>query len=377
MGFAANLLAIPLVTLVITPLALLGTLLPPLWTAAAWAVQALQAVLAVMAAWPGAVWTAAAAPPWGIACGLLGGALLVLPLPRRLRLSGLPLLLPLLWPPIERPADGRFEAVVADIGQGTAVLLRTLVRTCSSTTPARSIRPRPMPARACCCRCLRARGENAVDLLVLSHRDTDHIGGAATLLAGVPVRASLSSLAPDHPLFGRLPAHRRCDAGQRWAWDGVQFDVLHPAPEDHALPLRPNALSCVLKVTGADGRRLLLTGDIEAAQEVALVERLGAAGLASDALLVPHHGSKTSSTAAFLDAVAPRTAFVQAAYRSRFGHPAPEVLVRYAERGIDVRRSDACGATTLPADGGPGVCERERQRRYWHHRGIVPPGAAP
>jgi competence protein ComEC len=209
---------------------------------------------------------------------------------------------------------------------------------------------------------------------MLSHRDTDHVGGAASLLAGVRVLASTSSLADDHPLRARLPAHRRCDAGQRWAWDGVQFEVLHPSPQDHAVQLKSNALSCVLMVTAADGRRLLLTGDIEAAQEAALLARSGEA-LRSEVLLVPHHGSRTSSTPAFLDAVSPRVAVVQAAYRSRFGHPAPDVLARYAERRITVLRSDRCGAWAWPApgeSGTDGTCERQARARYWHHAAGAP-----
>jgi competence protein ComEC len=160
--------------------------------------------------------------------------------------------------------------------------------------------------------------------------------------------------------------HRRCDAGQRWRWDGVQFRVLHPLPAEHEAATRPNAVSCVLRIEGANSSALL-TGDIEAAQEQALVQREGAA-LAAHVLLVPHHGSRTSSTAAFLDAVAPRLAVVQAGYRSRFGHPAGDVLERYEARGIVLRRTDRCGAFTFTRDG-QARCEREAARRYWHHRG--------
>ena len=132
--------------------------------------------------------------------------------------------------------------------------------------------------------------------------------------------------------------------------------------------MKPNAVSCVLRVAGANGS-VLLTGDIEAAQEAALLAR--GAALASDVLLVPHHGSRTSSTAPFIAAVGARTAVVQAAYRSRFGHPAPDVVERYTARGIELVRSDRCGAWTLPADGTPAVCERQAARRYWHH-GVAP-----
>jgi competence protein ComEC len=374
-GFVANLVAIPLVTLVITPLALVGMLLPPLWLLAAWCVQALQWLLGAMAAWSLANWSAAAAPLWGVTAGLVGGALLVMPLPWRLRLLGLPMMLPLFWPPVAVPPAGRFEAVMVDIGQGTAVLVRTRHHLMVyDAGPQYS--PESDAGGRVLLPLLRSRGERNVDLLVLSHRDTDHTGGATSLLAGVEVLASASSLAPDHPLLARLPQHRRCDAGQQWRWDGVDFKVLHPQAEDHARALKSNALSCVIQVEDRSGMRLLLTGDIEAAQEAALVERLGPA-LASQVLLVPHHGSKTSSTLPFLAAVSPQRAVVQAAYRSRFGHPAPDVVRRYRAQGIEVVRNDECGAytwssgssgSTAPAAGGPGVCQRQAGRRYWHHR---------
>jgi competence protein ComEC len=366
-GLLANLLAIPLVTLLITPLALLGALVPALWLVAAALVQGLSAVLHWLADWPLAVWSAAAAPPWAVASGLLAGALAVLPLPWRLRLLALPLLLPLLAPPLHQPGPGQFEMVVADVGQGTAVLLRTREHllvydagpqySAESDAGMRVLLP-----------LLRSRGETRIDLLVLSHRDTDHVGGAPALLAGLPVRALSSSLGDAHPLRLRSDAavpHRPCTAGQSWEWDGVRFEVLHPQAAELTLPVKPNALSCVLRVQGS-GRSVLLTGDIEAAQEAALVQR-DAALLRSDMLLVPHHGSRTSSTPAFLAAVQPAVAVAQAGYRSRFGHPAPDVVARYAAQGIELVRSDRCGAWTLPASGAP-WCMRERGRRYWHHR---------
>jgi competence protein ComEC len=370
-GFLANLVAIPLVTLLVTPLALLGVVLPPLWSLAGALVQGLNGFLQVLAGWPLALWTAAAAPPWAVACGLLAGALAVLPLPWRLRLLALPLVLPLLAPPVPRPAPGQFELVAADIGQGTAVLVRTRAHLLLfDTGPAYS--PEADAGGRVLLPLLRARGEKAIDLLMLSHRDTDHVGGAATLLAALPVRQLASSLAEDHPLRGRGLPHQRCLAGQQWEWDGVRFQVLHPTEADYAQATKPNALSCVLRVQGAQASALL-TGDIEAAQEAALLQR-AADSLRAEVLLVPHHGSRTSSTTGFLAAVQPRVALVQAAYRSRFGHPAPEVLARYEGQGVEVQRSDRCGAYTLPAGGGAGVCERRATRRYWHHQ---LPAAAP
>ena len=366
-GFVANLVAIPLVTLGVTPLALAGVLWAPLWTLAAGGVQLMVALLEPLAAWRGAVWQAAAAPGWAVAAGALGGLLVILPLPWRVRALALPLLLPLLAPPPAPPAMGRFELVAADVGQGTAVLLRTrhhlLVYDAGPTYG-----PHTDAGERVLLPLLQARGEQRIDRLLLSHRDADHVGGAASLLRQFPVASVWSTLEAGHALRDTGRTHEACEAGRGWSWDGVRFEVLHPLPGDAAAPgLRSNALSCVLRVEDAAGRSVLLTGDIEAAQEAALVARAGT-GLRSDVLMVPHHGSRTSSSAAFLETVAPRQAFVQAAYRSRFGHPAPQVLERYEARGIELLRSDRCGAWTWNGDGA-GVCERERRRRYWHHRG--------
>ena len=373
-GFVANLVAIPLVTLLITPLALLGVVLPGLWWLAAGVVQAGVQGLAALAAWPGAVHLAAAPPAWAVACGLIGAALGVLPLPWALRGLALPLLLPLLWPPVARPAWGSVEIVAADVGQGTAVLVRTqhhlLVYdsgpqySIDSDAGQRVLLP-----------LLQARGEAVVHRLMISHSDSDHVGGAASLVAGLPVQALHTSLPLDHALLQRglphPPPHTRCQAGQQWAWDGVQFEVLHPLADDYAQPRKSNAMSCVLRLQDQAGRSILLAGDIEAAQEAALVQRLGPA-LASTVLLVPHHGSRTSSTRPWLAAVAPQWAVVQAGYRSRYGHPAADVMGRYDEQGITVVRTDRCGAWLW--QDGRASCTRDVRRRYWHW--TLPAGGA-
>ncbi len=397
-GAVSNLLAIPWVTLVVTPLALAGALMPVLWSLGAAAVQGLTQALSLAATWPLAQWNAAAAPAWAVAAGLFGGALLVLPLPWRLRGLGVPLMLPLLAPVPPLPAEGELHIVAADVGQGTAVLVRTRRHLLVYDAGPR-YSPQCDAAGRVLLPLLRARGETVIDQLVLSHRDSDHIGGAQALLSGVTVRSSLSSLEPGHPLVPRLPRHSRCSAGQQWWWDGVHFEVLHPMPGELAPALKPNALSCVIRVSDRHGPRLLLTGDIEAAQEAELVARLGQTGLQTPLLMLPHHGSATSSSELFLDAVAPGVGMAQAAYRSRFGHPAPVVQQRLAQRGTHLVRSDTCGAWQWPqaqrpetleaATFDPGFCERVRHRRYWHHPGepggavqslrtpAVQPGGAP
>jgi competence protein ComEC len=228
---------------------------------------------------------------------------------------------------------------------------------------------------------LRSLGVRRLGILMLSHRDSDHVGGAATLLQALPVGELRSSLEPGHPLLRVGPAEVRCEAGQGWTWDGVRFDMLHPTAPHFEAGLKSNNLSCVLLITSAatgSGRRALLAGDLEAEQERALVKRhSGMPGdLRADVLLVPHHGSKTSSSAELLAAVRPATALVQAGYRSRFGHPAPVVLARYQAAGAVVVASPACGAWRWRSDAATadGLCERDRRRRYWQDHGPASSG---
>jgi competence protein ComEC len=368
-GFAANLVAIPLVTLVITPLALLGVVLVPLWGVGAWAVQWLNAWLGLLGALPGVVWSVPVAPPWAQLAGLLAAALLVLPLPWRVRAMALPLVLPLLLPPRAWPEEGRFDLLALDVGQGTAVLVRTREHLLLFDTGPQYSRESDAGQRVLL-PLLRARGEAQIDTLVLSHRDLDHVGGAGALLKAMPVGGLLSSLELQHPLLAAARKSTRCSAGQSWVWDGVRFDILRPPESDYERGLKSNAMSCVLRVAEAreGGRSALLTGDIERDQEAALVAAQREA-LRSDVLIAPHHGSRTSSTGAFLDAVRPATAVFQAGYKNRFGHPAPDVLQRYRERGITLQPSPACGAWRWQAGGSAeGVCQRDAALRYWHHQ---------
>ena len=362
-GLLANALAIPWVTLVVTPLALAGAVLAPVWDVAAWAVQALGVYLAWLAALPFATISAPAPPVWAGAAGVLGGVLLAMRLPWPARLLGVPLLLPVLLWQAPRPAPGQFELLAADIGQGNAVIVRTAAHTLVYDAGPR-YSPESDAGHRVLVPLLRALDER-VDMLMLSHRDTDHTGGAAAVLAMQPQAALVSSLEDGHELQ-LLRASQRCVAGQHWRWDGVAFEVLHPAPDDYAAAAKPNAMSCVLRVSNGE-RTALLVGDLEQPQEA----RLLAQGVLAkvDLLLVPHHGSKTSSSRAFLQVLQPSVALVQAGYRNRFGHPAAVVLERYRQLGVPVIDSPHCGAARWRSDQAPRVeCEREVAPRYWQHR---------
>jgi competence protein ComEC len=360
-AWAANLLAIPWVTLVVTPLALGGAVFAPLWSLAAsalgWMVQGLQ----VLAAWPWATYSAAAPPALIAALAILGGVLLVLRLPWAVRAGAAALWLPLLlWQP-PRPAAGQFELLAVDVGQGNAVLVRTAEHSLLYDAGPR-FSPESDAGHRTLVPLLRALGEK-LDTLVLSHRDSDHTGGAAAVLQTQPQAVLLSSIEAAHALQSLRPA-QRCMAGQHWEWDGVRFEVLHPQAADFEVQSKPNTMSCVLRVSTA-AQTALLAGDIEAAQEA----RLASAGaLNADVLLVPHHGSKTSSSPAFVQAVQPRFALVQNGYRNRFSHPVPAVVERWQAAGARVIDSPRCGAAAWSsAQPGAIACERDAARRYWHH----------
>ncbi len=368
-GLLANLLAIPWVTVLVTPLAMGGVLWAPLWQAAAWCVQMLSWWLQWLASWPMAQLTLAQAPLWAGMAAVLGGVLLVLRLPWRLRALALPLMLPAFWWQPPRPVPGQFEVMAIDVGQGQAVLVRT-----ASHSLLYDAGPRygdtGDAGQQVIVPLLQSLGER-LDRLVLSHDDSDHTGGAAAVMQQQPQAQVMGSLAAGHPLQ-QLRAIAPCVMGTAWEWDGVRLAVLHPAAgaaeqvDEGGRRPSTNARSCVLQISASGGTRALLTGDIERPQELALVQ--SGADLAADLLVVPHHGSKTSSSDAFLDAVQPAAALVQSGYRNRFGHPAPVVARRYGERGIALLTTPACGAATWSSWRPAVTCERERSRRYWHHR---------
>jgi competence protein ComEC len=366
-GLIANALAIPWITLLVTPLAMMGVLLPALWDLDAAAIAALSWYLQILAGLPFATVSVAQAPIWAGAAGVVGGVLLAMKLPWSLRLCGLPLLLPVLLWQSPRPLPGQFELLAADIGQGNAVIVRTASHALLYDAGPRFSRESDAGHRVLV-PLLRAL-DTPLDLLVLSHRDSDHTGGALAVLKMQASAGLLSSIEDDHELQAVRQA-RRCVAGQRWRWDGVDFEVLHPAARDYEVAAKSNAMSCMLRISTGTASALLV-GDIEQAQEARLVFEQAnepVNGLKSDLLLVPHHGSKSSSSAAFLDAVQPRFALVQAGYRNRFGHPAEPVLVRYRERNIQLIDSPHCGAFTWEsAQPQTHKCQRAEGSRYWQH----------
>ncbi len=366
-GPLANLLAIPLVETIVIPATLLGVLASMLlpdslatwpFRVAAQALEGLWPLLEWLAQQPGSLWSQHAPAAWTLATAAVGVALLLAPRGFPARWLGAVWLLPmfLVRPPV--PASGELWFTLLDVGQGLSAVVRTRAHTLVYDTGAR-FSSRFDAGRAVLVPYLRHAGVRKVDRLIVSHGDNDHIGGSATLLAALPVEAILSGV-PE-----RLPGAAPCHAGQSWEWDGVHFEMLHPPPDS---PLEGNNRSCVLRVSSPHGR-LLLPGDIAARAERQL---LAAAGeqLAADLLVAPHHGSKTSSTAAFLDAVRPQWVLVPAGYRNRYRHPHPDILERYRVRFIAIEASPSAGALTVQfsASGQQHYRYRDQYRRYWHQR---------
>jgi competence protein ComEC len=359
-GPLANALAIPLVSVVITPLALAAAVVPvdALLEACAFLVQWLLEFLEWCASLPVALWQQHVPPLWTVLAALAGAAWILAPRGIPGRAAGAALMAPAFCLAPPQPAQGEAWITTFDVGQGLAVLVRTQSRALlydagpaygtESDSGARVVVP-----------ALRGEGIPRLDLVVLSHQDSDHVGGALSVLETFEVGALASSLGDAHPLNGLAPSTRMCARGERWEWDGVRFEFLHPVAGRVAA--RRNDRSCVLRVM-AGGRSMLLTGDIERSAELELALR----EVKSDILLVPHHGSRTSSSPQFIAAVAPGVAIVPVGYRSRFGHPSGEVLARYRDAGVRVLRTDLDGAIAVHLSSEITLqSERLRRARYW------------
>ncbi|MGN2243079.1 DNA internalization-related competence protein ComEC/Rec2 [Frateuria sp. GZRR33] len=364
-GALSNLVAVPFVSFVIVPCALLGVLLLLLAPVAATPVLKLAAVFAhaqwwlleQLATWPGAHWYLPEVGPWALLLATLGALWLFAPRGLPLRGLGLLLFLPLVWPAARLPATGGFQAWILDVGQGLSIVVRTrrhaLVYDAGARYPSGFDLGEAVVVPA-----LHALDIDRLDLLMVSHADNDHAGGAPAVAEAFPDASRYAG----EPRRMPLPM-RPCRAGQAWRWDGVDFRVLSPGPQAGG---RRNDRSCVLAVDGAGGR-LLLTGDISSRVEPAVASAVSRPR--PTVLVVPHHGSRYSSAASFIAAIAPRLALVSAGWHNRFGHPHPLVLARYAQADVPLLNTATSGAIEVdaPPTAEPAVALtwRRRHRRYW------------
>lgn len=352
-----NLVAVPVVATLVVPLNMLAVVLIDAWPdAAMWLWRFADTLLGWTLEWleicaqlQGGGWLPAQTHPWSWMLAGLGALLWVLPRGWPGRIWAPLLLAPLFVLRPSTPALGEWRATVLDVGQGLAVVVETAQhRMLYDTGPRwgeydsgeRIVRP-----------FLAYRGLHRLDLLMVSHADVDHAGGAPYIHDTLPVTRALSG----EPVAGAAPASR-CRTGQRWQWDGVEFEVLHPSAAATG-----NASSCVLLVSGG-GHRLLLTGDIGVRQELEILHRLQARfgddlepnrpgadleAVQRAVMVAAHHGSRSSSGSAWVAALQPSEVIFSAGWRHHFGHPHPEVVERYRLSGARLWNTAKHGAISV------------------------------
>jgi len=369
----ANAFAIPAISLVAVPLALLAAVVPDMAVLAHLCVQAVMLGLKGLSAGTQGVWHGASPSLGMLLLALVGMGVLLLPRGFPGRWLGAWLFLPLIFPRLPTPMPGEAWLTVLDVGQGEALAVRTARHTLLVDGGPRFVSGEDAGARIVA-PWLWAQGITQVDGLVVTHDDLDHSGGVASLLASHRPDWLLTPLAGQDPhtlgqagrdILAQRPDARVCQAGMRWQWDGVLFSVLHPPAHHFAVSgYGDNDRGCVLRVE-AGGRSALLSADIESLSERNLAERGMLAPV--DVLVVPHHGSRSSSSLAFLQALQPRVAVMPVGHRNRYGHPHAEVLARYRALHIPVWRTDQEGAVTLKltAAGVALARARQSQPRYW------------
>ncbi|WP_413704188.1 DNA internalization-related competence protein ComEC/Rec2 [Pseudomonas sp. Pseusp16] len=357
-GPLANLFAVPWISLVVLPPSLLGTLLLSvpyvgenlLWLAGGlidWWFRGLGLVSGQVPAW-----VPMAVPPWAWAIGAIGAFLLLLPRGVPMRPLGWPMLLILVFSPRPMVQEGRAEVWQLDVGQGLAIVVRTRHHTLLYDAGPRfgeldQGERVVLPA-------LRKLGVKDIDLMLISHAHADHAGGARAIAKGLPVKQVVSGEPSDLPV--ELQAER-CESGRQWTWDEVDFQLWHwPLAGDS------NQNSCVLLIE-ANGERLLLSGDIDAAAERALLD--SPLALPTDWLQAPHHGSRSSSSGALLDVLQPKGALISRGQGNSFGHPHPTVIARYQKRGMAIYDSAEHGAIRLQLGRFEPPWSMRQERRFW------------
>ncbi len=360
----ANFIAVPVVSILVVPLLLLASLF--LWLFEPLGVMLLQCadfllsllwpVLEFLAKLPFSHWSSPNFPRLYWLSIILGTVLLLTPRRFPAKWLGLIGLLPLVLYSPDKPAKDDFWFTLLDVGQGLSAVIQTKNHTLVFDTGPK-FSDSFDTGSAVVSPFLKQQGINHLDTLIISHGDNDHIGGALSLIAEIKTNTILSSV-PE-----RLPTANHCIAGQSWQWDGVSFSLLHPRSDDQE---SENNLSCVLKVS-TKNNSVLLTGDIESKAEKLLVQRYGSK-LASTLLVVPHHGSKTSSSYAFIHAVNPEIVLFPVGYRNRYGFPKQDIVKRYNTQNrilFDSARYGAIQYKFEPCTVSEPILWRQQAKRIW------------
>jgi competence protein ComEC len=368
----ANFLAVPWVGMLVVPVALLGTLVAminemagqTLLGVSAWLLALIWPWLDWLAQLDFSLWRQHQPLAWTLLPAVFGLAVLFMPRGLPGRWTGLVMLLPLFLVRPDKPLHGEIWVTLLDVGQGLATVVQTRNHTLVYDTGPRFSRTFDT-GQAVVVPFLRHQGIRRIDKLIISHGDNDHIGGADSVLAAYPV-ASLLSGVP-----GKLPdsGAEKCQSGDQWRWDNVTFSILHPGPASSSTG---NDASCVLRIEVPGGQGALLTGDIEAPSERALLQNQPGS-LPADVLIAPHHGSATSSSADFVKAVSPEIVLFPAGYQNRYKFPKQDVVERYAAIGAEIHTTGESGALMIKLGASTAgqlktSLHREMQRRYWQSR---------
>ncbi|MGZ8189604.1 MAG: DNA internalization-related competence protein ComEC/Rec2 [Methylococcaceae bacterium] len=364
----ANLIAVPVISFLIVPLSLISIMVMfispmlagKLFLLVDFTLQSLWWLLAQMAELPLSTITHSQPSMWALFFAIPGLLILLAPAGMPARWLSLVMLLPLVFTDSKKPESGNINMTLLDVGQGLSVVVQTANHWLVYDTGAKFSGESDM-GLSVLLPFLRMQATDKIDRLIISHGDNDHIGGAASLMRGIATEKVLTSV----PQQLRDYSPVMCVAGQSWEWDNVNFTVL--APQKQSLESGNNN-SCVLKIRYEQGS-VLLTGDIEASSESWLVDTYNT-NLQSNVLIAPHHGSKTSSTARFLQVVQPEYVLIPAGYRNQFGHPHKDVLSRYQTIKAKWLNTADSGAISINVKNNVLVVKslRDTESHYWNNK---------
>jgi len=366
----ANLIAVPWVSVITVPLSLLGSVLaiPFPWLAdfilqlAGFSLAVLWPLLSALSSVDALQWTVHKPPLWVLGAAVIGILWLLAPKGLPVRWLGLIWVAPLIYAGKTSVPYGDVQFTLLDVGQGLAAVIQTQNHTLVYDTGPR-LGEHFNTGSAVIMPFLKARGINAIDRLVLSHDDIDHVGGYRSISEQMKV----GKIIVGQPVTGAEHPLEPCRRGMEWHWDGVVFRVLHPGLGYAST--KDNNYSCVIQVITQRGR-VLLTGDIEQPVENRLLQtiRESTASLQAQVLVVPHHGSASSSSVPFIQAISPEYALIAVGYRNRYGLPKDEIIARYQALGTRVLDTVSSGAISFTMGDSTAlspVSYRQKYRRYW------------
>lgn len=376
----ANLIAIPWVSFIVVPLSMLSVLLSfiseslavYLFQFLSLNLDVLFSVLDLLAKAPGASFESFHLPAVLVAAMVILGVIILLPVGLSWRYAACFAVLPVLFFKIEKPLDhGGLLLTILDVGQGLSVVIETQHHSLLYDAGNRVNESFDL-GEMVVVPYFKRRALSTIDVVVISHDDRDHMGGLGAVMGSLQVKTLYGNR------LGLVETYQNklCESGDSWQWDGVTFEFIHPEVHWQG---NDNNRSCVLKVS-TSGHSVLLTGDIQRKAEQHLL-RLNDVSLAenplleADIVLMPHHGSNSSSQKRFIKAVNPKWAIASAGYRSRFKHPDRRVITRYEQHGVTILNTAESGAIQFHIEPGQAISAPKEFRvmanKFWSRKQAV------